>query len=89
MFTLLTKDLEDDYPNEVPDFSFPVVRANIAEWSVYTVICRLKPSPTYTISSSGGCFNHPDYPGVAVSVPKEAVSVESKFPLQLKVRYGL
>ena len=89
MFTLPTKDLEDDYPNDVPDFSFPVVQADIAESSIYTVICRLKPSPTYTISSSGGCFNHPDYPGVAVSVPQEAVSVESKFLMTLKVRYEL
>ena len=88
MFTLLITDIDDEYPNEVPDFSFPVVQADITECSIYTVICRLKPSPTYTISLSGGCFNHPDYPGVAVTVPKKAVSVKSKFPLQLKVGMG-
>ena len=76
----------DDYrcPNNVP-YSFRVVRAGITKCSTYAVVSRLKSSPTYTITVSGGTFVHPDYPQVAITVPQKAVETETKLPLQLKV----
>ena len=83
--SLLT-DIEDDYPcpKNIP-YSFPVVRAGIAKCSTYAVISRLKLSPTYTITVSGGTFAHPDYPLVTITVPQNAVGNETRLPLQLKV----
>ena len=80
-------DIEDDYPSrkDIPDFSFPVVQADITECSTYTVVCRLRVSPFYTLASNGGTFSHPDYPGATVTVPKKAVPTKARFPLQLKV----
>ena len=83
----LIADIEDDYPttDKVPDLLFPVVQASILECSTYAVVSRLKVSPTYTITVSGGTFGHPDYPQVAITVPKKAVVPKTKLPLQLKV----
>ena len=88
VFIALVTDIEDDYPSpkDMPDFYFPVVQADITECSTYAVVCRLKLSPSYTITSGGGTFTHPDYPGVSVIIPKKAVSPKARFPLQLKVR---
>ena len=83
MFT----DIEDDFPShhDTSDFSFPIAQADITECSTYAVVCRLKPSPTYTITSRGGSFSHPDYPGVNIEVPKKAVPPKGKFALEFKV----
>ena len=83
--SLLT-DIEDDYPrpNNVP-YLFPVVRASITKCSTYAVVSRLKLSPTYTITVSGGTFAHPDYPQVSIIVPQEAVATETRLSLQLQV----
>ncbi|XP_015775029.1 PREDICTED: uncharacterized protein LOC107353219 isoform X2 [Acropora digitifera] len=81
-------DIEDDYPttDKVPNFLFPVVQAGILECSTYAVVSRLKVSPTYTITVNGGTFGHPDYPQVAITVPKKAVGTKTKLSLQLKVQ---
>ncbi|XP_015775027.1 PREDICTED: uncharacterized protein LOC107353218 [Acropora digitifera] len=81
-------DIEDDYPSidKVPHFLFPVVQAGILKCSTYAVVSRLKVSPTYTITVSGGTFVHPDYPQVAITVPNKAVGKKTKLPLQLKVQ---
>ena len=83
MFT----DIEDDSPSHqaTSDFFFPFAQADITECSTYAVVCRLKPSPTYTITSKGGSFSHPDYPGVTIVVPKKAVPPKAKFSVELKV----
>ncbi|XP_044166053.1 uncharacterized protein LOC114949082 isoform X3 [Acropora millepora] len=80
-------DIEDDYPcpNNVP-YLFPVVRAGITKCSTYAVVSRLKLSPTYTITVSGGTFAHPDYPQVSIIVPQEAVATETRLSLQLQVQ---
>ena len=80
-------DIEDDYPSskDIPDFFFPVAQAGITQCSTYTVVCRLRSSPSYTISSYGGSFNHPNYPGVTVTIPKKAVASKTKGSLVLKV----
>ena len=80
-------DIEDERPShkDIPDLFFPVAQADIYECSTYAVVCRLKPSPTYTITSTGGLFSHPDYPGVTVAIPENAVAPESPFSLELKV----
>ncbi|XP_067018298.1 uncharacterized protein [Acropora muricata] len=80
-------DIEDDYPcpKNIP-YSFPVVLAGITKCSTYAVISRLKLSPTYTITVSGGTFAHPDYPLVTITVPQNAVGNETRLPLQLKVQ---
>lgn len=80
----------DDYPcpNKVP-YSFPVLRAGITQCSTYAVVSRLKLSPRYTITVSGGTFVHPDYPQVTLTVPQKAVETETRLPLELKVRYLL
>ena len=85
---ILNTEVEDDYPSdmEIPDFFFPFAEADITECSTYAVVCRLKSSPTYTITSSGGSFSHPDFPGVKVTIPENAVSPTAKLPLELKVR---
>ena len=85
-FFLFT-DIDNDFPSHhgTPDFFFPVAQADITECSTYAVICRLKSSPIYTITPSGGLFSHPDYPGVSIKVPKKAVPPKAKFPLELKV----
>ena len=70
---------------EIPDFFFPIAQADITECSTYAVVCRLKSSPTYTITSSGGSFSHPDYPGVTVIIPENAVAPTEKFAMELKV----
>ena len=78
--------IEDDYPcpNNVP-YSLPVVRAGITKCSTYALVSRLKLSPTYTITVSGGTFVHPDYPQVTITVPEKAVATETRLSLQLKV----
>ena len=71
---------------EIPDFFFPVAQADITECSTYAVICRLKSSPTYIITSSGGSFSHPDFPGVKVTIRENVVAPNAQFPVELKVR---
>ena len=80
-------EIENDFPSrvEIPDLFFPVAQADITECSTYAVVCRLKASPAYTITSKGGSFNHPDYPGVTVTIPENAVAPNAEFPLKLKV----
>ena len=70
---------------KIPHIFFPVAQADITECSTYAVVCRLKSSPTYTITYSGGSFSHPDYPGVTVIIPENAVVPTEKFPVELKV----
>ena len=84
---LSVTEIEHDFPShkEIPDYFFPFAQADIAECSTYAVVCRLKASPTYIISSSGGSFSHPDFPGVTVTIPENAVAPYAKFPLLLKV----
>ena len=86
-FSSRVTDIEDEHPSqkEIPDLFFPVAQADVYECSTYAVVCRLKSSPTYTITSTGGLFSHPDYPGVMVTIPENAVAPESPFTLELKV----
>lgn len=79
----------DDLPSsmEISKLLFPVARAHITECSTYAVVCRLRSSPRYEITSKGGCFNHPDYPSVTVTFPKKAVEPKSKLSLTLKVGF--
>ena len=83
---MLITDIEDDYPSpkDISDFYFPVAQVDITKCSTYAVVCRLKSSPPYTITSTGGLFSHPDFPGVAITIPENAVA-PSEFPLKLKV----
>ena len=87
LYLLSVTDIEDDFPShvEIPDLFFPFAQADITECATYAVVCRLKPSPTYTITSKGGSFSHPDYPGVKVTIPENAVASNAEFPLELKV----
>ena len=87
LYLLLVTEIEDDFPShlEIPDLFFPVAQADITECSTYAVVCRLRPSPTYTITSKGGSFSHPDYPGVTVTIPENAVAPNAEFPLELQV----
>ena len=86
-YLLSVTEIEDDCPSrmEIPDLFFPVAQADITECSTYAVVSRLKASPTYTITSKGGSFSHPDYPGVTVTISENAVASNVKFPLMLKV----
>lgn len=86
-FLFLITDTEDEYPSNL-DFStfhFPVAQADITEFSTYTVICRLKSSPSYTITSYGCSIDHPDYPDVKVTIPENAVESETAVSVKLKV----
>ena len=87
LYILSVTDIEDERPShkDIPDLLFPVAQADINECSTYAVVCRLKSSPPYSITSTGGLFTHPDYPGVTVTVPENAVAPESPFTLELKV----
>ena len=87
LYLLSVTEMEDDFPShvEISDIFFPVAQADITECSTYAVVCRLKASPIYTITSKGGSFSHPDYPGVKVTIPENAVAPNAKFPLVLKV----
>ena len=87
LYLLSVTEIEDDFPSdvEIPDLFFPVAQADITECSTYAVVCRLKASPTFTITSKGGSFSHPDYPGVTVTIPENAVAPNAQFPLELKV----
>ena len=87
LYFLSVTDIKDERPShkDIPDLLFPVAQADINECSTYAVVCRLKSSPPYTITSTGGLFIHPDYPGVTVTVPENAVAPESPFTLELKV----
>ena len=87
LFLSSLTEIEDDLPSdvEIPDLFFPVAQGDISECSTYAVVCRLKVSPTYTITSKGGSFSHPDYPGVTVTIPENAVAPRAEFPLELKV----
>ena len=82
------QDFEDSHPShmKITDFFFPVAQADISECSTYAVVCRLKASPTYTLTSGGGSFSHPDFPDVTVTIPENAVAPKAKFPLELKVQ---
>ncbi|XP_074621186.1 uncharacterized protein LOC141879794 isoform X5 [Acropora palmata] len=77
----------DDYPcpNNVP-YSFLVVLAGIIKCSTYAVVSRLKLSPTFTITVSGGTFVHPNYPEVTITVPQKAVTTETRLSLELGVQ---
>ena len=87
LYFLSVTDIEAERPShkDIPDLFFPVAQADINECSTYAVVCRLKSSPPYTITSTGGLFIHPDYPGVTVTIPENAVAPESPFTLELKV----
>ena len=87
LYLLSVTEIEHDSPShmEKPDLFFPVAQGDITECSTYAVVCRLKVSPTYTITSKGGSFSHPDYPGVTVTIPENAVAPNAEFPLELKV----
>ena len=87
LYFLSVTDIEDEHPSQkdIPDLFFPFAQADIYECSTYAVVCRLKSSPTYTITPTGGLFSHPDYPGVMVTIPENAVAPESPFTLELKV----
>ena len=80
-------DIEAERPchKDIPDLFFPVAEADINDCSTYAVVCRLKSSPNYTITSTGGLFCHPDYPGVKITIPKNAVARESRFTLKFEV----
>ena len=82
------QDSEDNYPfhMKIKDFFFPVAQADISECSTYSVVCRLKASPTCTITSGGGSFSHPDFPDVTITIPENAVAPKAKFPLEFKVQ---
>jgi len=86
-FNISITEIEDEYPSakDIPDFHFPIVQAEITECSTYAVVCRLKSSPSYEITPSGGSFNLPEYPNVCVTIPKKAVAPIAKIPLQIKV----
>ena len=86
-FNISIADIKDDYasPEDIPDFHFPIAQADITRCSLYAVVCRLKSSPPYTITSTGGLFSHPDFPGVAITIPENAVAPSAEFPLTLKV----
>ena len=87
LLLLLVIDVESDYPSQedIPTFFFPVAQTVITKGSTYAVVCRLKSSPTYTITCNGGSFSHPDFPGVTITIPENAVETEARYPLQLKV----
>ena len=87
LYLLSVTEIEDDVPShtEIPDLFFPLAQGDITECSTYAVVCRLKASPTFTITSKGGSFSHPDYPGVTVTIPENAVALNAKFPMMLKV----
>ena len=80
-------DIEAERPchKDIPDLFFPVAEADITDCSTYAVVSRLKSSPNYTITSTGGLFSHPDYPGVMITIPENAVAPESRSTLELKV----
>ncbi|CAH3160968.1 unnamed protein product, partial [Porites lobata] len=75
------QDIEDEhlFQKDIPDPFFPVVQADITEGSTYAAVCRLKSSPTYTITPAGGSFSHPHYPGVMITFPENAVAPETAF----------
>ena len=87
LYFLSVTDFEDERPSHkyTPDLLFPIAQADINECSTYAVVCRLKSSPPYTITTTGGLFIHPDYPGVTVTIPVNAVPPKSPFTLELKV----
>ena len=78
-----------DYPSlkDVEDLNLPVAHADISECSTYAVVCRLRLSPPFTITSFGGSFKHPDYPDVSVTIPENAVPSGTEFSVQLQVGY--
>ena len=87
MYFLSVTDIEAGLPchQDIPDLFFPAAQAVISDCSTFAVVCRLKSSPNYTITSTGGLFSHPDYPGVTITIPENAVASESRFNLELKV----
>ena len=76
-----------NYPSlaDVEDLNLPVAHADIGECTTYAVVCRLRSSPPFTITSFGGSFNHPDYPDVTVTIPENAVPSGTKFSVQFQV----
>ena len=76
-----------NYPSlaDVEDLNPPVAHADISECTTYAVVCRLRASPPFSITSFGGSFNHPDYPDVTVTIPENAVPNGTKFSVQLQV----
>ena len=87
MHMIFFSEIEDDFPShmEIPDLFFPLAQADITECSTYAVVCRLKASSAFTITSKGASLSHPDFPGVTVTIPENAVAPTLKFPVELKV----
>lgn len=76
-----------NYPSlaDVEDLNLPVAHTDISECTTYAVVCRLRSSPPFTITSFGGSFNYPDYPDVTVTIPENAVPSGTEFSVQLQV----
>ena len=81
-------DFEEEYQfsQDILNFHFPVVQADITECATYAVVSRLHLSPEFTITSNGGSFVMPGYPSVSVTIPKKAVTSKTRIPLRLKVQ---
>ena len=81
-------DFEEEYQStqDILNFHFPVVQADITECATYAVVSRLHLSPEFTITSNGGSFVMPEYPSVSVTIPKKAVTSKTRIPLRLKVQ---
>lgn len=65
------------------------MQVEITECSTYAVVCRLKASTPYIITSNGGSLNLSDHPDVCVTIPMKAVAPGAKIPLQIKVDVDL
>ena len=70
---------------DTPCVPSPIVQVEIRVCSTYAVVCRLKSSPVYTVTSHGGTFMFPDYPNVILTIPKGVVASKAKMRLQMKV----
>ena len=85
---MLITDIGDNPSlKDVEDLNLPVAHADISECSTYAVVCRLRSSPPFNITSYGGSFKHPDYPDVTITIPGNAVPSGTEFSVQLQVGY--
>lgn len=84
---ILATDVEEGNlsAEDTPCVPSPIVQVEIRVCSTYAVVCRLKTSPVYTVTSYGGTFRFPDYPNVTLTIPKGAVTSKARIRLQMKV----
>ena len=83
IFFTVIKD-EDPSVEEIPDFFYPIAKAQVSEGSTFAVVSRLA-CHEFSVSNKGCTWTHPDFQKLNVVVPEGAVSLHDDLNVVVKV----